>query len=136
MELVRFGVSMEKELLEKFDQLLKKEGFPNRSLAIRSLVRDFLAEKYWEKQEGETTGVITLVYNHEVRGFTDLFLSLQHQFLPLIISTTHVHCDFHHCLEVILVKGETTAIFNFYRQLQSLKGVKTCKISLVSEENS
>ncbi|MCK4308402.1 MAG: ribbon-helix-helix protein, CopG family, partial [Candidatus Atribacteria bacterium] len=41
-EIVRFGVSLEKELLDKFDRLIKEKKYPNRSEAIRDLIRENL----------------------------------------------------------------------------------------------
>ena len=45
-KITRFGVSIEPELLEKFDDLIKKEGYLNRSEAIRDLIRkNLITEK-------------------------------------------------------------------------------------------
>ena len=35
----RIGVSLEKQLLAKFDKLIAKQGYPSRSEAIRDLIR-------------------------------------------------------------------------------------------------
>jgi CopG family nickel-responsive transcriptional regulator len=35
-KITRFGVSIEPELLNKFDRVIKKKGYYNRSEAIRS----------------------------------------------------------------------------------------------------
>ena len=43
-QLMRFGVSMENDLLEKFDSLCAARGYKNRSEAIRDMVRDVLIE--------------------------------------------------------------------------------------------
>ncbi len=37
--LVRFGVSLEEELLESFDSLSAERGYSNRSEALRDLMR-------------------------------------------------------------------------------------------------
>jgi len=42
---IRFGVSLERSLLSKLDRLVKKHGFPNRSQAIRFLIRDTLIDE-------------------------------------------------------------------------------------------
>ena len=46
-ELVRFGVSIPDDLLEKFDVLITQKGYTNRSEAIRDLIRDRLVEDQW-----------------------------------------------------------------------------------------
>ena len=37
--ITRFGVSIEPDLLKKFDKIIKKKGYANRSEAIRDLLR-------------------------------------------------------------------------------------------------
>ena len=38
-ELVRFGVSLENDLLKKFDKHIKQENYSSRSEAIKDLIR-------------------------------------------------------------------------------------------------
>ena len=45
MKVRRFGVSLEEDLLEKLDRLSAKHKFPNRSQAIRFLIRSALVEE-------------------------------------------------------------------------------------------
>ena len=49
--LVRFGVSLEKGLLDKFDALVAERGFASRSEAFRDLIRSQLIEKEWSEGE-------------------------------------------------------------------------------------
>ena len=41
---IRFGVSLEKELLDHFDRRLKAKSYTNRSEAIRDLIREDLVD--------------------------------------------------------------------------------------------
>ena len=41
-KLTRFGVSLDEELLEPFDDLCRRKGYGNRSEAIRDLIRKAL----------------------------------------------------------------------------------------------
>ena len=43
-KLIRFGISLENDLSEKFDDRLKKKGYSNRSEAIRDLIRQVVSE--------------------------------------------------------------------------------------------
>ena len=47
-EIIRFGVSLEQKLLERFDRLIRKKNYTNRSEAIRDLIRQELVRKDWE----------------------------------------------------------------------------------------
>ena len=121
--LVRFGVSLDKELLKKFDERLKEKKYTNRSEAIRDLIRDDLVKKEW--QEGkEVTGSITLVYNHHKRELTNLLIDIQHDYHDTVLSTQHIHLDEDNCLEIVVVKGKPKEIKELYGKLKSAKGVK------------
>jgi CopG family nickel-responsive transcriptional regulator len=131
-EIVRFGVSMEKNLLESFDELISRKGYTNRSEALRDLVRDHLVEEEWKTEKKEMIGTITIVYNHHSRGLSDILTDLQHQFLNLIISTMHVHLDEDNCLEVLVVKGMVDKIKSVADKLISVRGVKHGKLTMTT----
>ena len=66
-QLMRFGVSMEDDLLEKFDSLCAARGYRNRSEAIRDMARNLLIENALQEESTEGVGTLTLVYNHHQR---------------------------------------------------------------------
>jgi len=131
-EIVRFGVSMEKNLLASFDELISRKGYANRSEALRDLVRDHLVEEEWRAERKEMIGTITIVYNHHSRGLSDTLTDFQHQFLNLIISTMHVHLDEDNCLEVLVVKGMVDKIKTVADKLISTRGVKHGKLTMTT----
>ena len=47
-DLVRFGVAMERELLQEFDRRIAAKGYENRSEALRDLVRADLVRAAWD----------------------------------------------------------------------------------------
>ncbi len=130
-ELTRFGVSIDSELVKKFDQLITKIGYKNRSEAIRDLIRERLVQEEWQ-EEKETVGIISLVYNHEVRELTDTLTDIQHRYYNLIISSTHIHLDKHNCLEVVVVRGKSGLLKKIAEQLISTRGVKHGKLAMTT----
>lgn len=132
MALVRFGISLEDSLLERFDSLIDKKGYPSRSEAIRDLIRDALVMEDWKADTSEAVGTITIVYNHEKRELADLLTDLQHEHYNSIISAMHIHLDEHNCLEVIVVKGKTKDIKSIADRLIATKGVKHGKLLLTT----
>ena len=132
MAVIRFGVSLDKVLLERFDNLLKKKGYANRSEAIRDLIRDSLVMEEWESSTSETVGSITIVYSHDTRELADTLTDLQHHYHDSIISAMHIHLDKHNCLEVIVVKGKAKDIKAIADRLIGTKGVKHGKLSLTT----
>jgi len=130
--LARFGVSIEPELLEKFDRLIAERGYKNRSEAIRDLIRERLVQQEWEKGIEETVGTVTIVYDHHVRELTTMLTELQHQHHNSILATLHIHLDTHHCLEVLAIRGKPDAIRQVAHRLISLRGVKHGKLVMTS----
>jgi len=123
-EITRFGVSLDSGLLHRFDSLIGKLGYANRSEAIRDLIRDRLVAKEWESGSADTVGVLALVYNHETRELTETLNALQHKHFDLIIASTHIHLDAHNCLEVIIMKGPAALIKKTSDCLLITKNVK------------
>jgi CopG family nickel-responsive transcriptional regulator len=129
MPVTRFGISIEDPLLKRFDDLIERKGYSNRSEAIRDLIRDSLVTEEWESSASETVGTVTIVYSHETRELTDTLTELQHQFHGSIVSAMHVHLDKHNCLETIVVKGKAKDIKAIADRLIGTKGVKHGKLT-------
>lgn len=122
--LERFGVSMEDDLLARFDGLIEKRGYTSRSEAIRDLVRQELVKEEWADPNNEVIGTVTIVYEHHEHELANVLAELQHQYHGAIICSTHVHLDAHNCLEVIIVRGSSARIRCIANSLISTKGVK------------
>lgn len=129
-ELSRIGVAIDSDLLEKFDQLIAKRGYTNRSEAFRDLIRDELVQLAWEMPESEVVGTVTLVYNHHVRQLGDRLTDIQHDHHHEVLSTLHVHLDHDHCLEVLAVKGKAAVVQKLADTLISTKGVKHGRLTI------
>lgn len=130
-EIVRFGVSLERDLLEKFDSLIKSRNYTNRSEAIRDLIREELVKKEWVEGE-EVAGAITLVYDHHKRELLNKITDIQHDFQGLIIATQHIHLDHRNCLELIAVRGEPAKVRKLADKLKAIKGVKHTTLSMTT----
>jgi CopG family nickel-responsive transcriptional regulator len=125
----RFGVSLEKELLDKFDRLIYKRDYTNRSKAFRDLIRQELIKQEWQENK-EIAGAITLIYDHHKRELLNKLTSIQHDFQKLIISTQHIHLDHNNCLEIIVVKGNPKKAQKLANTLKSVKGIKHGTLSM------
>ncbi len=130
-DIVRFGVSLEKELLDKFDILIKEKKYPNRSEAIRDLIRENLVKREWVEGK-EVAGAITLVFNHHRRELMNTLTDIQHDFHQLIISSQHIHLDHDNCLEIIVVRGKPIEVRELADKLRATKGVKYGSLSIAT----
>ncbi|MBE0479308.1 nickel-responsive transcriptional regulator NikR [Candidatus Aerophobetes bacterium] len=133
-ERVRFGVCLEKDLIQKFDEEIKIKSYTNRSKAIGDLIRDWLIQQKISLQDREGVGVITLIYDHEIRATTDALLDLQHSYTGKVITTTHIHLNPHICLEVIIVKGRLPQIKEIADKLSPIRGVKQVQLNLTTHQ--
>lgn len=122
--IVRFGVSIEERLLERFDALIADKAYVNRSEALRDLIRAALVEEQWNVGQAEAIGTVTLVYDHHSRDLADKLTEHQHTHHKEIVSTLHVHLDAHHCLEVVVLRGVAQEIKRIADGLIGTKGVK------------
>ena len=127
--LVRFGVSIEEDLLAAFDALIEAKGWANRSDALRGLIRELLLEVQVEEDPAaEVVGTITLVYDHHHGDLANRLVDLQHQHHLNIISTLHVHIDEANCLEVLVVKGANREVRRISDALIGTRGVQHGKL--------
>jgi CopG family nickel-responsive transcriptional regulator len=130
--ITRFGVSIESQLIKKFDALIDRKGYATRSEAIRDMIRDTLVEQEWESGAHETVGTITIVYNHNTRELEHALTDMQHKSFHRIISSLHIHLDAHNCLEVMVVKGKSHEIIKIADRLIGTRGVKHGKLTMTT----
>jgi len=129
--LVRFGVSLERQLLERFDKSIRQKGYPTRSKALADLIYNSLVEQ--GKMEGrEVVGTISLVYDHRKRELMSRLTRIQHQFHHHIISSQHVHLDRHNCLEIVIARGVAEKIEELNNKLRAVKGVKHASVNIAT----
>jgi len=121
---VRFGVSLSLELLDQFDQLIKKLGYDNRSEAVRDLIRQKLVEEEWEAPDRQTFAIVSLVYNHHSMSLPSRLTELQHESYAQFIGSFHVHVDKSNCLEIIVMRGKGKDLRALGEKIIALKGVK------------
>src|SRR5205823_3679297 len=124
--------AIDTELLNKFDRLIARRKYTNRSEAFRDLIRTELVETIWESPESHVVVTVTLVYDHHVRMLNEKLTDIQHDFHRLILSTLHVHLDHDHCLEVLVVRGKSADVRKVADTLISTKGVKHGRLTITS----
>ena len=129
--LVRFGVSLEKVLLDKFDRLIHEKKYTNRSEAFRDLIRRELIKRQWREGK-EIAGAITFIYGHHKRELLNKITDVQHDFQKVIISTQHIHLDHNNCLEIVAIRGNPEEAQKLADTLGSIRGVKHATLSMSS----
>lgn len=132
-DLMRVGISLPENLLNKFDEIINQRGYSSRSEGVRDAIRSYIVNFEWMSDvQGERVGVITIVYSHTQRGLEDNITEIQHDFGALIQSSLHVHLDHDNCLEVVVLRGEGQEVRKAAERMMSLKGVKHVKLTTTS----
>ena len=129
MSVVRFGVSLEKEILKTLDDYVNENQFSNRSQAIRQLISKNAVEKKWQCNN-MVAGSITLVYNHHKRDIQNTLTVIQHDYLKNILSSQHFHLDHENCMEIIAVKGKAVVLTELADKLIAVKGIQHGKLTM------
>jgi CopG family nickel-responsive transcriptional regulator len=122
-DLVRFSVSLESDLLEKFDQYIQEQKFATRSEAVRQLLRERLTSHAFAEDAADAVGTLTIVYDHHRSSLMEKLMDLQHEHAEMVVSTMHIHLDHDHCLEVIALRGRAGALQQMAAALKGLKGI-------------
>jgi CopG family transcriptional regulator, nickel-responsive regulator len=133
-DIVRFSVSVESDLLERFDDYCQQEQMATRSEAVRQLIYGKLAEKLWAENDDKVAGTLTLVFDHHRSSLRDQLSEIQHRHTELIVSTLHAHLSHAICLEVIILRGPADQLHKLASELKGLKGVFQGELVMSSEK--
>jgi len=133
-QLVRFGVSMEKRLLDALDAIVDHRGYANRSEALRDLIRNEQVRESWEREKRPVVATLTLLYDHHVREVGERLVTLQHDHEDVVHSTMHIHLSHRMCLEVIVLRGKPREIQRLSDRLIAARGVKHGRLVATSAE--
>lgn len=130
-EIIRFGVSIDQDLLENYDRLIAERGYATRSEALRDLIRETLiAQKIEMHSDINALGSLTLVYDHHASNLLREMGDIQHKFHETVLSVMHLHVSHTDCLEIIALRGVVAEIVKLANELLSLKGIKNGKLFL------
>jgi CopG family transcriptional regulator, nickel-responsive regulator len=133
-ELSRIGVSLDSELLRRFDDFIADKGYENRSEAFRDLIRDRLVGSAVVAANAFVVGTVTLIYDHHARLLPEKLADLQHDSHEVVISTLHAHLDHDTCLEVVVLRGKSKDVQKLADRLISTKGVRHGRLVMSSPE--
>lgn len=130
-DVTRTGVSIEPELLDKFDRLIAKRGYKNRSEALRDLIRESLITEDIE-QNRLVVATLSMIYDHHRHDLSSKLNEIQHHSHQNVLAATHVHLDDDNCLEVVIMKGRSGDVKHLADHMLSMRGVKHGKLVITS----
>lgn len=128
----RTSFSVPPGLLSRFDDVIRRMGYEDRSRALQIAMTNFITEYTWTTEKGRTgVGAVLFTYSHRPHGLQEALVDIQHQYRDVVNSTTHIHLDETRCLEIVSVRGQTTRIRELARKLMKTRGVTQLKLSVV-----
>jgi len=131
----RFTISLDENLANAFDELIKQRGYATRSEAVRDILRTHL-QKSAEKRDtrGSCVANLSYVYNHHERELAERLTSIQHAHHELTVSTMHAHLDHDQCIETVMLKGLVKRVREFAEEIIAERGVRHGLLNLVNVE--
>ncbi len=129
MQLKRFGVSLEEDLLEQLDGVVVEQSLPNRSQALRLLIKNYIDQQQWN-EEDVAVGAIVLIHEHTDGDSQSRIATTQHEYHCLVLATQHIHLGNNLYLETLSVKGKARKLVKLANRLITLKGVINGKLVL------
>ncbi|MBO3769221.1 MAG: CopG family ribbon-helix-helix protein [Thermoproteota archaeon] len=127
-KIIRTSITLPKDLIKELDKFVYSIK-SDRSKIIQQAIRNFLSTPH--EEEDKVAGSLIVVYNHDEHGLEEELTDIQHKFINLIVSNTHIHLDEYKCMLTIFVRGEFRNIRNMINKIIGKRGVLMVKESLV-----
>lgn len=128
----RFTISLDSGLALAFDELIRAHGYANRSEAVRDMLRRELERNRLENAEAPyCVACLSYVYNHHERQLSERLTEYQHHAHDLVVSTMHVHLDHDHCLETLILRGDTNAVRRLADSISAERGVRHGQLNII-----
>jgi CopG family nickel-responsive transcriptional regulator len=131
-KLSRFGVSLNKDILDKFDRLIEDQEYPTRSKAIEDLINFYISNENLSNDSTAAIGTINVIYDHHKRELLKKLTDVQHDFQNFIVSSQHIHVSHNDCFEIIIVKGLKKEIELLFSRIKGIKGIHNASLNMFS----
>jgi CopG family transcriptional regulator, nickel-responsive regulator len=119
--MVIISISLDAALLEKFDAVTAEKGFSNRSEAFREMVRLSVDEWQMSKKASSNIAAIMVVSDKfKTKGGIE---RVQHKYVETQ-TMLHTHLDDKNCLEIFIIKGDSSRLDMMIKELRKVQGVK------------
>jgi CopG family nickel-responsive transcriptional regulator len=128
----RITVTIEDDLLDRFDGLIAAKGYANRSEGVRDAVRRMLADQTIESDEAAPcVGCVVYTYNHTERSLAARLIEAQHHHHDIPTATLHLHIDPQNCVEATVLKGAVRDVRRLADHIMSETGVKHGRLHMI-----
>lgn len=131
----RVTITIDDDLAEEVDSLVKARGYQNRSEIVRDLVRAGIAQtRLTNEQSGDCIGAVLYVYDRNTRDLSKRLTNAYHHHHDLSIATMRIALNHESCLEVALLRGPANSVETFATHLVAERGVRHGRVVLIPAE--
>lgn len=131
----RVTISMSDAFADELDLFMRGNGYDNRSEALRDLARSGLDRAGTETAaSGQCVASLVYVFDHGVREIPKRLANAYHDHHDLSVATMHVHLDHDNCLELAVLRGDSTAVREFSRWVIAERGVRHGHVTFIPVE--
>jgi CopG family nickel-responsive transcriptional regulator len=134
-ELVRFGVSVPRDLIEKFDELQAGRGLANRSECIRELIRGNLAQEDWKAGDGQQAATLMLLLDVQKPEAQKHVVDYQREMGAAVVSSLHARLSPREEVWVLVLRGTGAELRAHADALLAVKGVVLGKLLATGKLN-
>ena len=128
----RLTISLDDAMAEEIDAFMVKNGYSNRSEAMRDLVRDALVRSStMSVTTPNCVAAVSYVYDYDGRDLALRLERAQHDHHDITISSMRTRLDHRHCMEVTLFRGRTDRVRQIAEKMIAEKGVRFGQMNLV-----
>jgi len=128
----RLTISLDDDLADAFDELIRLRGYANRSEAFRDLLRRELAEHDLAGDKAkQCVALLSYVFDHHERQLSSRLTDLQHDHHDMAIATMHAHISHADCVETVILRGATSKVREFAQSVIAETGVRHGHVHLI-----
>ncbi len=128
----RLTISLDDAMADAIDGFMARNGYTNRSEAMRDLIRGALLPEAPEKAAGlECIAAISYLFDYEGRDLAVRLDRAQHEHHDLTISSMRIRLDHRNCMEVAFLRGPRQRVEELGRAILAEKGVRFGQINIV-----
>ena len=129
--LKRMSFSIEEELFDQLEVLLKQSGYENRSEFIRDMIRKMLTRKQCSSA-GEVIGTISVMCNLNASGIETRLMQILDHAVPKILGSSRFALEENFSTLMITTVGVGTDIRELVNSIRKLKGVIQAEFVITS----
>ncbi len=128
----RVTITLDDDLSEEVDQLVVKNGYQNRSEAIRDFVRLGIAQAQQDAgAKGKCVAALVYVYDHAARDLPKRLIENFHGHHDLSLATLHVHLSDEMCMEITALRGQSSEVRHLADHVIAERGVKYGRVVMI-----